>query len=185
MSDAVGADKYHGDVAEGYDKKRLSQMKFHNEQAIITSMLADLSFGASILDVPVGTGRFISTYLENGFNVIGMDLSEDMLAEARKKAGSAENIALKQGSVLDLPFGDRSFDVALMIRLTRWLSPEECVTAIHELTRVAKRRVIFTARVRNHPHARPYDLFKVDGWTIARDEEADGPDYRVIMMEPG
>jgi hypothetical protein len=50
---------------------------------------------------------------------------------------------------------------------------------------VARKAVWFTARVRNHPRARSYDLIRqslLPGWDIGRDEPADGEDYRVIEL---
>ena len=111
-----------------------------------------------------------------------------MLRVASDKVGDAQNITLLTGDILKLNMlGDKSFDVAVMVRLTRWLSPEDCTKAIHELARVTRKRIIFTTRLRHATHpelARPYELFAVDGWRIARDEAADGEDYRVVMMEP-
>ncbi len=82
---------------------------------------------------------------------------------------------------------DDCVDVGMMIRLTRWLSPEDCQTALRQLQRVVSKRIIFTARVRNHPHARGYDLINgaLDGWRIVRDDGLpEDDDYRVIMLEP-
>ena len=185
---AHGADKYHGAVAEGYDAKREDSPKRIAERRIITDMLSDLPDGTKLLDVPVGTGWLIEFYREKGFKVLGIDTSQEMLNKASEKVGDTQNIVLLTGDILKLNMlGDKSFDVALMVRLTRWLSPEDCTKAIHELARVTRKRIIFTTRLRHPTHpelARPYELFAVDGWRIARDEAADGEDYRVVMMEP-
>jgi hypothetical protein len=55
------------------------------------------------------------------------------------------------------------------------------------MQRVARKRIIFTARVRDHPHARSYDMINglLNGWKITRDEGLPDDDaYRVIMLEP-
>lgn len=180
------ARKYRGDVATGYDAKRETSPKWHAEDRIVKDMLKDLTTGDRVLDCPVGTGRFLPYYAERGFLVRALDISEDMLAEARKKIEEQTRFRFGIGDARRLDCPDKSVDAALMIRLTRWLSPEDRTLALREMQRVARKKVIFTARVANHPHAYPYEDIKTAlyGWKIARDEPADGEDYRVIMLEP-
>lgn len=194
-----GAGKYHGAIAEGYDAKRKHDPKWLVEQRIIEDMLGDLPVGSWVLDVPCGTGRFFDFYMQKGFIVRAVDLSEDMLSQAMYKASAfvgeaTEPVAHKNfrfalGDVREMEgLADQSVDAAIMCRLTRWLSPEDCVTAFRELMRVARKRVIFTARVRNHPHARPYELVYTalhgTPWRVARDEAGYVDDYRIIALEP-
>ena len=178
--------KYRGDVATGYDAKRENSPKWHNENRIISDMLSDVPSGSWIFDCPVGTGRFIPLYEEKGFLWRGMDVSEDMLAQSAAKVTDKKAAHLMVGDIRSTGLKDKSNNASIMCRLTRWLSPQDCQAAMRELQRITRDRIIFTARVHNHPHARPYGLFTsvLDGWAITRDEEADGPDYRVIMLEP-
>ena len=184
-----GAGKYHGAVAQGYDTKREHDDKWKIEQRIIEDML-DFPADTVVLDVPCGTGRFFECYAKRRFNVVGVDISDEMLNEAVKKIKKYEltfrSIRLGVGDVRKLQFDDKTVDVAVMCRLTRWLSPEDCKTAFKELQRVSRKRIIFTARVRNHPHARTYELIKsaLNGWKIARDEPGVDLDYRIIALEP-
>lgn len=182
-----GADKYVGAVAQGYDAKREDSPKWIAEQAIIESMLDGIPAGDWVLDIPVGTGRFLKAYAERGFQVWAADLSEDMLREAIDKAErmGLTNVRFVQGDIRNLSgLRDKSVDVSVMCRLTRWLSPEDCTKAMQELARVTRKRIIFTARVANHPYARPLSLFSVDGWWIVRDEAGYEEDYRIVAMEP-
>jgi len=181
-----GALKYHGDVATGYDAKGENNPKWHLENQIVRDYLEGFPAGTTLLDCPIGTGRFIPLYVEKEFVVTGMDISSAMLDEARKKVPHNGNIELKVGSVLNTCLPANFVDVAIMFRLTRWLTPEQCGLAMKELQRVAKQAIIFTARVRNHPHQRPYEIFlEASGpdWQITEDRPADGEDYRVIKME--
>lgn len=179
-----GAGKYYGAIATGYDAKREQSPKWVAEQLVITDMLRDKWAETRLLDCPVGTGRFLPFYRERKFEVVAMDLSTDMLAEARKKS-EGMSIEFVQGDVRDTMLPDKCVDVAVMCRLTRWLSPEDCQKAIRELQRVTRSRIIFTARVRNHPHARPLELFEaaLDGWHVARNEAGYHEDYRIICLE--
>lgn len=182
-----GARKYHGDVATGYDRKREDSPKWHDEDRLVREYLADIPQGDWVLDCPVGTGRFIPFYEEKGFQVIGIDRSEDMLAEAAKKITKPKLVRLQQGNVLSLPRDPKSVDASVMVRLTRWLDADERTRALHELQAVTRKRIVFTARVANHPYAYPYDAIRsalMDSWHIVKDEMAGDENYRVIALEP-
>ena len=77
-----------------------------------------------ILDVGAGPG-FISIVLsELGYPVTAADLSEDMLAEAKKNAGAqAGKIHFKKEDAMNLSFADESFDVVFSRNLT-WNLPD-------------------------------------------------------------
>jgi ubiquinone/menaquinone biosynthesis C-methylase UbiE len=180
-----GADKYVGAVASGYNAKREDSDKWRIEQRVVEDMLSDLPSGSWVLDVPCGTGRFFPFYASKGFLVKALDLSEDMLRKAAEVM--QDNIRLARvGDARETGLEDKSVDAAVMVRLTRWLSPEGCVKALKEMQRVARKRIVFTARVRNHAHARPYGLIAsaLDGWKIARDEAGADMDYRIIELVP-
>lgn len=210
-----GAGKYHGEVAQGYDAKRKDDAKWTVEQRVIESTLADLPAGSSILDVPVGTGRFIPFYLAHGFNFIGADISGDMLVQSALKIlpeakveqwvaasnekntilplrakinrnGTPVEAMLVNGDVRNIEIPDQSVDAAVACRITRWLSPEDNQLMFRELQRAARDRVIITARVANHPHARTIELFQGalrTGWHLARNEAGYITDYRVLMFQ--
>jgi ubiquinone/menaquinone biosynthesis C-methylase UbiE len=182
-----GADKYHGAIASGYDAKRDQSPKWTIEQNHIEDMLSDLPTGSWVLDVPCGTGRFFKFYHDRGLLFVGVDRSEDMLTQAGHKVIDFQKARLHVGDVRKLAaLADKSVDAVVMCRLTRWLSPNDCVLALKELQRVSRQKIISTWRVRNHPHARSYDLIKsaLDGWAIHRDEQGSDPDYRIIELRP-
>lgn len=191
-----GADKYYGQVATGYEERRNKDPKWVLEQNIIEGMLRDLPAGTKVLDVPCGTGRFFEFYAKRQFLFLGLDKSQDMLKEAQDKLSylnqfnpvsfqllqadvrKVDELILSQGNEKSCP------DVSLMVRLTRWLSPEDCVKALRALQAVTKDRIIFTARVRNHPFARTYELIEssLDGWYIYDDQPGVDMDYRIIQL---
>lgn len=181
------ARKYTGAVAAGYDAKREQSPKWKDEDRIVRDMLKDIKPGDWVLDVPVGTGRFIPYYEERKFQVLGLDISGDMLMQSAAKVTDQTRVRLAEGDARQIERFDKSVDAAVMVRLTRWLSREDRKRALGELQRVARKKVIFTARVANHPHAYPYtDIAEaLNGWRIARDEAVAGDEnYRVICLEP-
>jgi SAM-dependent methyltransferase len=207
-----GAHKYHGQIAEGYDSKRVNDPKWTVEQAIIEGMISELPGGSEILDVPVGTGRFIDCYIANGHKFIGMDISGDMLVQSALKLMTEDQVAawvqasnerntilplhikdknglLVPGNIMQTGIPDKHVDAIVACRITRWLigehGPAGIVKTLKELQRIARRKIIITARVRDHKFAVSEHLIAsaLDGWKIARNEEGYQPQYRVMLLE--
>ena len=184
---ANGASKYVGAIATSYDAKRENDPKWTIEQRIIEGLLADLPEDTIVLDCPVGTGRFLPFYAAKGLQILGMDISLDMLKQAEQRdLPRSPKGDLRQGDVRATGLPDKSVDVSVNCRITRWLSPEDCQQMLREMQRVARKRMIWTARVANHPHARTVELFEaaLDGWKIVRNEAGVDLDYRILMAEP-
>lgn len=203
---AGGPHKYVGDVAKGYDAKRSGSAKWRVEQAAVESFLADLPLGMWVLDAPCGTGRFFDFYAAKGFVVRGLDASADMITLAAQKVadpnamvGDVAQWMFAQGDVRGTSLYDKSVDVAVNVRITRWLMGEHGAEGVQamlkEMQRVARQRIVLTARVANHPVACPYDVITgaLDGWAIHRDVPGgkDTPkgavadeDYRIIELRP-
>ena len=60
------------------------------------------------LDVGCGTGLATEAVAELGWSAVGVDLSEDMLATARRRG-----LEVVHGSATELPFDDETFDAAV------------------------------------------------------------------------
>jgi len=183
-----GAGKYSGAVAAGYDAKRSGDPKWTVEQTIIESWLDQMPDGSTVLDAPMGTGRFVDAYARNKFRVYGLDRQPDMLAqaEAKVKQHPGMEALFRVGDVRETGLADKSVDATLNIRITRWLTPAECQQMMREMQRVARSAIIWTARVANHSHARSRELFEqaLEGWTITRDVAGYTMDYRIMCAEP-
>lgn len=185
-----GALKYTGQVASGYDAKREQSPKWVCEQRIIEDWIDEIPEGSVILDAPCGTGRFFAAYARNEHRVYGLDISPDMLQQAAAKVKNetffTSHFHLGIGDVRSVPLEDKSVDYTINCRITRWLSPEDNVRMMKEMQRVARKGIIWTARVANHPHARTRELFEsaLDGWRITRDEAGYEMAYRIMMAEP-
>ena len=78
--------KYRGRKAATYEKIRKKQERWDLENAAVEQFVHAVH-PRSVLDVPVGTGRFFELYERLDFikKVTGVDCSEEMLALARKK----------------------------------------------------------------------------------------------------
>jgi ubiquinone/menaquinone biosynthesis C-methylase UbiE len=185
-----GARKFTDQVARGYDAKREQSPKWIVEQKVITDMLSDLPRDTVVLDCPVGTGRFIPFYAEKGFQILGMDISKDMLIEASKKEAPNAKGDLVLGDILKTGLPDKCVDVAVNCRITRWVigehGPEGIRQMLKEMQRVTRKRIILTARVANHQWAVSEDLIKsaLDGWQIVHNVPGYVLDYRIIGLGP-
>jgi hypothetical protein len=57
-SDAI-RDKYHGAISASYDADRTSRATWQSEHVIVAEFLEGFAEGTSLLDIPVGTSRFL------------------------------------------------------------------------------------------------------------------------------
>jgi ubiquinone/menaquinone biosynthesis C-methylase UbiE len=131
-------------VAEGFDALRfggpIGRYLAERQAAILRDAFAPLD-GRSILDVGTGTGRAAVELAAGGATVTGVDASAEMLEVARTRAMDAGvTLQLGQSDAHDLPFGDRSVDGAVSLRvLMHAIDWRRCVS---ELCRVSRWRVV-------------------------------------------
>lgn len=98
-------------VAAGYDGWAVSYDGEDNgcfpmRDDVLTPMLDRLTPGR-VLDAACGTGAVTQQLLTRGHDVVGVDVSEGMLARARKAAPEAQLLA---GDITDLPLPDDDVD---------------------------------------------------------------------------
>jgi SAM-dependent methyltransferase len=130
------------------------------EEPAVRALLDELPPGP-VLDAACGTGRHAAYLAAAGRDVVGVDLSEAMLARARTKLPGVD---LRQGELTALPFDDGAFAgavCALALSHLRCMDP-----AIAELARVLRpggRLVI------SNPH--PF-VTGVLGWRAAFSDDA-------------
>ena len=106
------------DAARGYDPATLAIWLSHITAHVPTETVS------SVLDLGCGTGRF-STALANQYDasVIGVDPSEKMLEQTRKKIGDSR-VSFIRASAERIPLADDSVDMIFMSmvlhHLTNW-----------------------------------------------------------------
>jgi phosphatidylethanolamine/phosphatidyl-N-methylethanolamine N-methyltransferase len=91
----------------------------------------------NVLDLGIGTGQSLHFYPRRG-RVIGIDLSDGMLREARKKVREQglDHVSLVQANALELPFPDNAFDHVFISHVISVVS--DPVRLVKEAQRVAK-----------------------------------------------
>lgn len=127
--------------AKKYDEgKRESQA--HDAERLAAPLLAALTGmpRPAVLDLATGTGRFpLALLTEPGFDghVIGLDISEGLLAQAAVKlAAHPGRFELRLQQEFPLPFPDASFDVVSCLEALEMMP--EMKTTLTELNRVLK-----------------------------------------------
>lgn len=93
----------------------------------------------NLLDVATGTADLAILASKNVHHVIGVDISEGMLAHGRTKVakrGLQERVVLQRADSIDLPFADATFDAVTVAFGVR--NFEELEKGIAEMRRVLK-----------------------------------------------
>jgi SAM-dependent methyltransferase len=118
------------------------------EEALAAARLARCDPGADILDAPCGYGRHSIPLAAAGYHVVGLDRSEALLDEARRRAGDADWPRWVQGDHRELPLEDASFDAVLCLFSSLGYRGEEgdarTLAEFHRVLRPGGRLVIET-----------------------------------------
>jgi demethylmenaquinone methyltransferase/2-methoxy-6-polyprenyl-1,4-benzoquinol methylase len=93
--------------------------------------------GSRVLDVGTGTGKQAFAFAKRGFDITGIDLSEEMIKIARKN-NRYENGKFQIGDAASLPFEDNSFDVTCVSFALHDMIPTIRRKTVKEVVRVTK-----------------------------------------------
>jgi SAM-dependent methyltransferase len=99
--------RYDG-IADWYDSEFQRAPLESETWDVLIRLLGD--GGGSLLDVGCGTGSYTAALAERGWDVTGVDISEDMLRLARERG-----VRTVHADATSLPFEDESFDAAVSI----------------------------------------------------------------------
>jgi len=97
--------------------------------------------GATVLDAGCGVGRWTILLKEAGSNAISIDISVNMVLEARRRMREKgiQDTPLVVCSIANLPFRESCFDSCFSVKvLQHVLTNEELLTSVSELLRVTK-----------------------------------------------
>jgi SAM-dependent methyltransferase len=153
----------HG--SESYTLESRRKIEGRNPE-LIKSVLNPMK----LLDAGCGPGFLMQMLKEIEVEVVGIDASPAGISSA--PVGVRDKIVL--GSVLDLPFKDKEFDVVLSREVLEHLTVIELHKAISEMCRVSSRLVYVTTRFAQNPKS----LFDVE-----TEFDAD-PTHITCMVQP-
>ena len=117
MSKRASILRFYEDLARDYDRRfnnpRLNYMRNVEKKIILESLKPGL-----ILDIGCGTGEQSLFLAKRGYQVVGVDISREMLARANENAKEGklkDNLSLVIASAEALPFRDKSFEGLISI----------------------------------------------------------------------
>ncbi|MBE9482087.1 MAG: class I SAM-dependent methyltransferase [Chloroflexi bacterium] len=93
--------------------------------------------GSKILDVATGTGGQAFAFAKKGYDVVGIDLSEDMVKVANK-INRYENLKFKVADATSMPFENNHFDVSCISLGLHDMPLAIREKAVEEMARVTK-----------------------------------------------
>jgi SAM-dependent methyltransferase len=106
------------------------------EKTLLKELLTSFSEAETILDVGCGTGHFTRWFETQGLKAIGLDISQAMLAEARRYFSEK----VLAGDAHLLPFPTQSFDLVALITTLEFV--QHPMVALNEAQRVATRGIL-------------------------------------------
>jgi ubiquinone/menaquinone biosynthesis C-methylase UbiE len=97
-----------------------------------------LSASDRVLDIACGTGEFERMVLSENpaQQMVGVDISPEMLAIAQQKLHNYSNVSFQSASASALPFPDQSFDVIVSANAFHYF--DDPIAALAEIKRVLK-----------------------------------------------
>ena len=98
-------------IAYAYDDYNVHAPEVARE--IGESIVAVVGHGGTVLELGIGTGRIARPVADAGCQVVGIDVSAEMMLKAREK----DIERLVRGSILNLPFQNASFDGVMVIHV--------------------------------------------------------------------
>jgi SAM-dependent methyltransferase len=118
-------------------KAKINQYHFHRRISLLKSRLNRIQKKSKILEVGVGPANSMREYVSLFNFVVGVDLSENMLQQAKKNLNNESGWCLTQGNAEQLPFQSDSFDVIISVELLQYLYDLELFFS--DVERVLKR----------------------------------------------
>jgi ubiquinone/menaquinone biosynthesis C-methylase UbiE len=102
---------------------------------------------ALVVDLGCGTGLSTRIWAERAERVVGLDLSEDMLAEARRRGGPL-NVEYRRADATATGLPDRSVDVLTCCQAFHWM---DAAPTLAEVARVLRPGGVFAAIDADYP----------------------------------
>ena len=148
--------KEYSQIANRYDRR----WSFYVNTTIQKTLdRLEIASKERILDLGCGTGTLIEHLLQMfpEAEVVGIDVSEEMLKVAKQKL--SESVELKLGSADNLPFPNNSFDVIVSTSVFHYF--RDPIRVLQEVKRVLKPygRLVITDWCHDYLTCRIYDFF--------------------------
>ncbi len=164
---ALAEKQFDALYAPTYDADDIPITTTHRE--FLTRVIESCPLGGTILDAPCGTGRYFGMILAAGRQVVGIDQSGGMLAQARAKH---PDVMLEKIGLQELAF-DAQFDAAICVDSMENVFPEDWPLVLANLRRAVRRGGLVYLTVEQIDAAeiaRVFDEATADGLPVVRGE---------------
>lgn len=140
-------------VAQDYDFHRWGSGKRARRNVrkwrAIVSALESTEGVRTVLDIPCGTGRFTGSLASRGYDVIGSDISFEMMRVAQQKGEPPHApVGFIQADAEHLPLRTGSVDCVVCIRFMFHIDPPTRVRILREMRRVSRQWIVIDYRHR-------------------------------------
>ena len=105
------------------------------DRALLTALVEQAGEGAPVADLGCGPGHVTGWLADHGARAVGVDLSPEMLAIARR---DHPGLDFREGDLLRLPATDAEFAGAVALYSVIHLEPDELRPAFGEMRRVLR-----------------------------------------------
>ncbi len=137
-------------IAERYDQERFSHFAGRVFNALeknnVRKAFAPFPRDGLVLDLPCGTGRLAEVLLEDGFRIVGVDISPAMVHVAQRRlARFADCFQTKVADVLELAKREQKvYDLALCARVLMHFPLPQQIEFLKSVAQLTKGAVVFT-----------------------------------------
>lgn len=105
--------------------------------------------GRRALELGCGTGVFLEKTARSGATILGLDLSEDLLAKARTRLSGFSNLELDQGNAERMPYPNADFDTVYGSSVLHHLNLDAALAEIHRVLKPGGRTVFAEPNIVN------------------------------------
>jgi len=111
--------------------------------------LTGLRPGFEVLELGCGTGLFLDLVAETGASLHGLELSMDLLAQARQRLANRVNVRLLCGNAEQMPFPADRFDAVYGSSVLHHLDLDRALLEVHRVLRPGGRLVFAEPNILN------------------------------------
>ncbi len=142
---------YFGKRASGYDQGRTGNPVTDEDSAAISAFISTMAPNSIVADAPCGTGRALLSVVAAGHKYRGADISNDMLAECRRKVPHNADVQLDVADARNLPWPDASCNYLLSFKFLKWLPSDELVfEVLKEYRRVCSEQALINIKLKRN-----------------------------------
>ncbi|WP_079525485.1 class I SAM-dependent methyltransferase [Halobacillus hunanensis] len=130
------AERQWNDRVEFWNANSKNMWDEGSRKTIIPFLQEHVEAGSKVADLGCGDGYGSYKLEQEGYNVTGLDISQDMIARAKARL-EHERLQFVQGDLTHLPFEKESFDAIMAVNSLEWT--EVPYKGLEEMKRVLKK----------------------------------------------